>query len=105
MSSQNKKVRGFRNATILWTSLFITIIHLGVYLFSDSNRLLIAIIWVISLFGAILIISRASQQVEKLWDRHQNQLEKSKRQSQRQTALAALSAGFATTLLDDEFCL
>lgn len=104
MKSSTQSVTKFRWNTILWAITFITIVFCGVHIVHGISWLETIILWTISGAGAAIIIWFAFHQVEKLKYELQDQLSISQSHSQRQAALARLSAGFTTVLDEDGIC-
>jgi diguanylate cyclase (GGDEF)-like protein len=77
---------------------------LGLLIFGGADVWSAVVTWLVSLLGSLIIIFLSYRQVGILREKLITQLAKSEKQSQHQTALASLSAGFATTLIEEEIC-
>jgi putative methionine-R-sulfoxide reductase with GAF domain len=104
VKSSVQSVSRVRWKTLLWTITFITVVFGCVHLIRGPSWLETIILWTISIIGAIVIIWFAFHQVQKINNKLQLQLEKSQQKSQRQAALAKLSAGFITASSEDGIC-
>ena len=90
---------------IILTVTFISVIFIGVYLLHYVNLIEAVIFWLFSIIGAIFLIFFSSLRVGKPKKNLKYHFKKSQKQPQLKTALTGLSAGFATTLTEDEICL
>ena len=104
MAPMAQSVKKFRQNTLIWTLIFITIVHLGVLASQKFTWIMVLSTWIIASIGAVILIYFAFYRVEKIQANLQTQLGLSLKNSQRQAAIASLSGGFTTTLIENDVC-
>jgi len=104
MKISGHRIRQYKFQTLSFTVAFITLIHTGAHFYNQQIWGETLAWWSISTAGAVLLILSAFHQIDKTQGKLDEQLTRSQKYSQRQTALAGLSGGFAANISEDEIC-